>query len=137
MTIKGIDEKDYRKKYYEEHKGVWKDKYGVTSKALYILIKDNYAIYIGSTSTSLYNRIAWHKTKGRNFNTIVYYDFTDINITDIELKQLEYWYMNLCLHLEDCKVHPYDKGNLRFDLLSKAPIKSFKADDLSVKLFRG
>lgn len=137
MLIKGIDEKDYRKKYYGEHKKVWKDKYGVTSKALYILSnKDNIAVYIGSTSTSLYNRIAWHKTKGREFDTIVYYDFTDINITDIELKQLEYWYMNLCLHLEDCKVHPYDEGNLRFDLLSKAPIKSFKANELSVKLFK-
>ena len=106
---------DYMKDYYPEHKDYWKEwKDKTKGMYVYLLLNDkNNVIWVGS-STELYNRLQVHKNSGRKFETVMLYDFTNCDITDKEMRQIEYYYQDLYKkHLEeDCRVVPYNKEEL-------------------------
>ena len=106
---------DYMKDYYPEHKDYWKEwKDKTKGKYVYLLLNDkNNVIWVGS-STELYNRLQVHKNSGRKFDKVMLYDFTNCDITEKELRTIEYYYQDLYKkHLEeDCRVVPYNKEEL-------------------------
>ena len=122
------------KEYYAVNRDKWVE-YKPKNKGIYMLSKDNYVVYVGSSNTSIYNRIAWHKSKGRDFDKVHYWDFTGLEITEEEIRDLEYYFMSLCDGLKNCSKHDV-KNTPRYDLLAQAPFRTFNKDDLSVKLFR-
>ena len=106
---------DYMKDYYPEHKDYWKEwKDKTKGMYVYLLLNDkNNVIWVGS-SIELYNRLQVHKNSGRKFETVMLYDFTNCDITDKQLRTVEYYYQDIYKkHLDkDCRVVPYDKEEL-------------------------
>ena len=102
---------DYMRDYYPDHKDYWKERRDRTKgKFVYFLLdnEDN-IIYVGS-SKEIYNRLCVHKSLGRKFEAVMLYDYTDCEITDKQLRTMEYFYQELYeKYLDvDCRVSPYN-----------------------------
>ncbi|MGM9544329.1 MAG: GIY-YIG nuclease family protein [Romboutsia timonensis] len=114
--FKYLEKQNYFKDYYKNNK----EKYVENAKKhegkfIYLLVSENdEVVYVGSTITSLYNRIQWHKSMKRDFQKVIYYDLTNTELKANEIRQLEYFLQNLYKeHLVDCTVHPYKEDEIK------------------------
>lgn len=125
----------YRKCYYEEHKENWKTKYKEESgKYVYILLDDEKVVWVGST-IYIKNRISQHKSLKRKFNTIIIYDYSNLNITEKEMRQIEYLNQNIYakfLENTECRVTPYDKEIIDkiYDKIKNVKAKILRGDNV-------
>ena len=133
--FKHLEKQHYFKEYYENNK----DKYAENrekhnGKFVYFLIRDNRVIYIGST-INLNSRISVHKSYGRRFDDVLFYDFSDSDLTMSDVRCIEYYYQDLYKDglEEDCTVYPYDrekiKGLFQYIENTKPKHKSFRIRD--------
>ena len=88
--FKYLEKQHYFKDYYKNNK----EKYVENAKKhegkfIYLLVSDDEIVYVGSTITSLYNRIQWHKSMKRDFQKVIYYDLTNTKLKANEIRQLE------------------------------------------------
>lgn len=117
--FKYLEKKNYFKEYYEHNKDKYKENVKKhEGKFIYLLVSENdEVVYVGSTITSLYNRIQWHKSMKREFQKVIFYDLTDTELKANEIRQLEYFLQNLYKeHLVDCTVHPYKEDEIKYTL---------------------
>lgn len=114
--FKYLEKQHYYKEYYENNK----EKYVENAKKhegkfVYLLVSENDEIvYVGSTTTSLYNRIQWHKSVKRDFQKVVFYNLTDTELMPNEIRQLEYFLQDLYKeHLVNCTIYPYKEDKIK------------------------
>ena len=144
-----MENRDYSKNYYAENKIKWREYYNNTEKYreyqknyhkdyqrslrdklfgfyLYFLLKDNKVVYIGST-TDMYHRFYNHNSSGKEFDTVLYKDLTDVCKDREELYKIEYYYINL---YKDELIFNVDKpridNNDVEDLINRSYFKEMK-----------
>ena len=133
--FKYLEKQHYFKEYYENNKERYvENRQKHEGKFVYFLLRDNKVIYIGST-INLNSRISVHKSCGRKFDDVLFYDFSDTDLTMEQVRCIEYYYQDLYKDsLEsDCTVYPYDrekiKGLFQYIESTKPKHKSFRIKD--------
>lgn len=113
--FKHLEKKNYFKEYYEINKEKYvENRQKHEGKFVYFLLRDNKIIYIGST-INLNSRISVHKCSGRQFNDVLFYDFTDTDLEMSDVRCIEYYFQELYKESleEDCTVYPYDREKIK------------------------
>lgn len=139
--FKYLEKKNYFKDYYENNKDKYKENVKKhEGKFIYLLVSENdEVVYVGSTITSLYNRIQWHKSMKREFQKVIFYDLTDTELKANEIRQLEYFLQNLYKeHLVDCTVHPYKEDEIKYilDIFNNIKAKVINGYRIKDELFK-
>ena len=139
--FKYLEKQNYFKEYYEHNKYKYKENdKNHEGKFIYLLVSENdEVVYVGSTITSLYNRIQWHKSMKREFQKVIFYDLTDTELKANEIRQLEYFLQNLYKeHLVDCTVHPYKEDEIKYilDIFNNIKAKVINGYRIKDELFK-
>ena len=135
MKIKGLEAKVYHREYYQKNIDKWRVDYKVQGKYIYFLLKDDVVNYCGSSS-NLYVRINVHKsTHKETFDTIVWFDLSNENITKEQLLDLEYWWQGNLNHLEDCS-KMQQKNEVDLDIFKDKEFNICALEDFNKKLFK-
>ena len=139
--FKYLEKKNYFKDYYENNKEKYKENVKKhEGKFIYLLVSENdEVVYVGSTITSLYNRIQWHKSMKREFQKVIFYDLTDTELKANEIRQLEYFLQNLYKErLVDCTVHPYKEDEIKYilDIFNNINAKVINGYRIKDELFK-
>ena len=139
--FKYLEKQNYFKEYYKNNKDKYKENVKKhEGKFIYLLVSENdEVVYVGSTITSLYNRIQWHKSMKREFQKVIFYDLTDTELKANEIRQLEYFLQNLYKeHLVDCTVHPYKEDEIKniLDIFNNIKAKVINGYRIKDELFK-
>lgn len=133
--FKYLEKQNYFKDYYSNNKEKYiKNKQKYNGKFVYFLLRDNKVIYIGST-VNINNRISVHRCNGRQFNDVLYYDFTSTDLNMDDVRCIEYYFQELYKDglEEDCAIYPYSKekikGLFKYIDSTKPKHKSFRIRD--------